>query len=80
MQEHMAFKVRPPEDLLQSNEPVVSKCVVDNSAKAEQIILKIPLIGCAYHKVLIGAAGSVMPSLTRQLGGNQPMFAVSSGK
>ena len=71
VQEHMAFKLRPPQDLPLCNKVLVSKYVGGNSAKVRKIILNNPLVGYALYKVRTSAAVSAMPSITRQLGASR---------
>ena len=81
VQEHMAFKLRPPQELARCNKNMVLQYVRDNPAKVRKIIFKNPLVGYALYKVRNGAAVSAIPSITRQLRGSDPVLSqgVSDG-
>lgn len=70
VQEHMAFKQRPPQELPICNKKLVMKYVDDNPAKVRKIIWKNPLVGYALYKVRHSAPVSATPSVTRQLDGS----------
>ena len=67
VQEHMAFKKRPPQDLPLCNKSMVVKYVDENRAKVRKIVMKNPLVGYALHRVRNSVAVSATPSVTRQL-------------
>ena len=65
VQEHMAFKLRPPQELPTCNRELVLGYVQGNRAKVRKIVLKNPLIGYALYKVAKGPRVAAMASVTR---------------